>query len=265
VIDRDELERLLHDVAHGRAGGPVAPPDDALLDDLRAQGRTRRRRRARRLVTLAAALLVAGVLAASQLVGDRDPGRVKVVDEPSTTTTTSSTTSTSTSTTTTSSSTTTSTTSPPSSEGSGNGTTLPPASGMPASTYVGLDVTAESADGTGLATGDGQPLGYLTVGGSQPATGGRSVVQLVDADSSMVWLLSAGWPTGATILDAVDAPWEGAGALGTGCTTDQGVQVVALVGGRTTDPPEVTAAWTVAADGRRLDPVPPTTPVTCTG
>jgi hypothetical protein len=275
VIDRDELERLLHDVARDRAGAPMPPPDDVVLGHLRSRGQARRRRRSRQVVTLAAAALVGVLLVLVRLTpGGPDPGRVDAVDEPSTTATTSGSTST-TSTSTTSTSTTTPPTSPTSSaaspesdgsDGSGGSASLGPASGMPASTYVGLDVTAAGSDGTGLATSDGRPLGYLTVRGDQPGPGGRTIVQLVDTGHTMVWLLGAGWPAGSTVLDAVDAPWTASVELGARCTAGSNGLVVALVDADPNAGPDaVMAAWTIAADGASLEPIPPTTPVTCTG
>jgi hypothetical protein len=265
MIEDDQLERLLHDIAGDRAGGPVAAPDDALLGDLRSRGRARRRRRSRQLITVAVTVILGGLLALSRLTAsDRDPGQVDLVDEPSTTTTTDG--STSTTATSTTSTTTTSTTPPTSSTESAGSTTLGPASGMPASTYVGLDVTASAADGTGLATSAGQPLGYLSVQGHQAGPGGRTIVQLDDTGGTMVWLLTPGWPADSTVLDAVEVPLSAPAQLGTGCTADTDAPVFALVETGTTDEADaVVGAWTIAADGSSLEPIPAATPVTCTG
>jgi hypothetical protein len=61
-------------------------------------------------------------------------------------------------------------------------------------------------------------------------------------------------------------PLSALAQLGTGCTADTDARSFALV---ETDPTagadSVVGAWTIAADGSSLEPIPASTPVTCTG
>jgi hypothetical protein len=233
MIDRDQLDRLLHDLAHDRAGDEVVPPDDTVLDDLRARGRTRRRRRFR-LAIVAVAFVVTGAMAALvRLPGGDRTDRVDVVDEPATTTTTTS------------------------SRG--------PAVGASARSYVGITVLTHENDRR-LWTDDGQSLAYLNPSGHVAVDGTSTVVAVADGERTMLWLLDSPSPDHGTILDAVEVP-TGAGpaGLGAGCTSPTTeAQVVAAVADSspTSDALTAVAAWTVHGDA--FDPLP-APEVRCTG
>jgi hypothetical protein len=276
-VNRNDVERLLQDVARDRAGEPVDAPGPGVLGDLRSRGRARRQRRTRQVMTALVVTVVVGLLALTRMAaGGADSDRLDVVEPPTTTTTSSTTTSTSSSTTT--PSTTTSTSSP---SGSGE-SSVNVTRGMPTSDYRGLEVTASSIDGAELAVSGGQALDYLTVTSRQEAPGDRTILLLTEAtgaygegagtgaasddDRTMVWLLGPGWPASATVLDAAQAPWTTSTALGTSCTAD-GVadQIVALVDmSSPSEPSVVMAAWTTTADSPALTPIPASTPVACT-
>jgi hypothetical protein len=257
VIDRNDLERLLQDVTHDRAGAPVDPPDDAVLVNLRSQGRARRRRQSRRLVTTVAAVLVGGLLALTRMTAsDSGSDRIDVIETPTTTTTPSSST--------TVAGTTTSTSAPSGSPDSSGTATRGPAIGARAINYVGIDITAENDFGEGLSTSEGQPLGYLGVS-AHPSAGGRTILMVGDGDLGMIWLLSPGWPANATVLDAVDGPDDHAASFAIDCTstdpTAADAEIVAAVD--PFDRTQVSAAWTITPTSSTITPLPTSTPITC--
>lgn len=262
MIDRDQLDHLLHDVARDRAGREVTPPDDGVLHGLRARGRARRRRRSRRAVVAVAAVALAGVVMLARMPGaGHGTDRVDTVDESSTTSSSVTTSTSTTAGTGGSSSTSSGTTGGSAATGPAGG----PAIGAPARAYIGVTVLTRENDRR-LWTEDGRSLGYLRSGGHQAVGDAATVLEVGDGERTMLWLLDSSSPDHGTIIDAVNLPATASGTggagLGTGCTvttTTEADVVGAVVG---TSPAgqslTVVAAWTIrgAAGEMSFDPLP---------
>jgi hypothetical protein len=230
--DHVDLDLLLRDVVHERAGDPVSLPGPAFLRSLQIKGDTRRRRR-RTAGTVAAAAAVLSV--ALLAVHDSGSDQVHTSNDSPTTTTT---------------------TAPPG-----------PAIGAPAPSYIGVDLLAPS-DGSGLWTAQGKPLTYLSIAGAEPVDATTTALFVKDGDHGMIWTVIGRWPDEGTVVDALDvnATLHDT-AVGTDCTSSAqpGSPVIALVGYAT--PPDtarfVAVAWHPTPDDAQLEPLADRATVTC--